>query len=237
MFFKSISVVVMMLASVFGQSIVIDSVDTLRAVEERYRLNPSQEDVALALVDVYLFGPKMYQNHDQAARILKDLVARENPEAIELLAGMHLNGRGVLPDEGEAFRLYTQGAFLGDGPSQFNLGILYMHKIKQTLKEYPSVQKLFILDDDRTLYTHIPNHQGLSTLSSHERHAYDVVRAYARLGYYVLQGAFLREKDLGTLAQDAASFRNRLCPFLTKTDIDALNERLVCREQTNRQMP
>ena len=82
-------------------------------------------DAMIALAEFYLFGPPPFQHHVSAYPILHELVERGNHEAMEILAGMYLNGRGVEQDGIKAIALYERGAVLGHGPCQFNAGALY----------------------------------------------------------------------------------------------------------------
>lgn len=81
-------------------------------------------DAMIDLCEFYLFGPEPFQNHGDAYRMLSTLVQEGDAEAMELLAGMYLNGRGVAQDGQKAFDLYERGAVLGHGACQFNAGAI-----------------------------------------------------------------------------------------------------------------
>lgn len=81
-------------------------------------------DAMIDLCEFYLFGPEPFQNHQEAYQMLSKLVQVGDAEAMELLAGMYLNGRGVDQDGKKAFELYERGAFLGHGACQFNAGAI-----------------------------------------------------------------------------------------------------------------
>lgn len=219
-----LSLFVGMTGVLFAEMPAIHSDETLAAAEQAYDHAPDQDDLALALVDVYLFGPTAHRNPEKAVTLLKGPVMRRHPEALELMAGLYVNGRGVEPDTGEAFRLYQMGADAGHGPCLFNVGILYM---KQALSEYAhceSLQTVFDLADNRVHFTHKqPTTEVLSRLTPEERQAYARVRAYARQAYMYLQRAFQARQDLESISDAAAEYRNRMCAFLTQDDIYAIN--------------
>lgn len=214
-------------------AVIIDSDATFKQAEYDYTHEPHDDDRALALVDVYLFGPKVHQDSDKALAILTKLVARQNCEGIELMAGMYLNGRGVASDEGTAFRFYHQGADLGHAPCQFNLGILYMQKAFRALASSDRVQSLFDISESRARLTHRPPPpHTLSLLSADDQQCYHCVRAYAAYAYTYLQHAFLARKDLESIADAAADHRNRLCAFLTQDEIYQINQKIFTHART-----
>lgn len=82
-------------------------------------------EACVRVAEIYLFGGKKIQDFEKAKRFLFRAVNASNMEAIEILAGMYLNGRGVPQDEAMSARLYERCAIAGSGPCEFNLGIVY----------------------------------------------------------------------------------------------------------------
>ncbi len=110
--------------AVFGsEGITIESEADLLKAEALAEAH--NQEAAVRVGEFYLFGPIHYQDHEKALYFLKKAMKFGNLEAIELIAGMYLNGRGVDQDEVMATRLYEIAASQGHGPSEFNLGIIY----------------------------------------------------------------------------------------------------------------
>ena len=101
----------------------IKDVQSLERVEELARNGDITACVRTA--EFYLFGPYNLQDTQKALVYLRKAYQRYNLEAIEIMAGVYLNGRGIDKDTKMAERLYLVGAQAGNGPCQFNLGILY----------------------------------------------------------------------------------------------------------------
>lgn len=129
---KKILIISCLLSTAFAEvpgdnDIDIQNIQDLHRVEDM-AMNGNDE-AAVRVGEFYLFGPEQYQDTDRALVFLKRAYNRNNLEAIEIMAGVYLNGNGVPPDPIRAERLYTVGAQRGHAPCQVNLGLMYKNGV------------------------------------------------------------------------------------------------------------
>ena len=78
------------------------------------------------LANMLTIGPKKYRDYARAIELLKMAMAKDDPEAFNMMGLCYHEGRGVPQDEAQAFRHYKLGYEKGAGPvSAYNLGRCY----------------------------------------------------------------------------------------------------------------
>lgn len=110
------------------ESIDIQNLQDLSRVEDMAMRG--NDEAAVRVGEFYLFGPEQYQDTDKALEFLRRAYHKYNMEAVEIMAGVYLNGRGVPPDPIRAERLYKVCAGRTHGPCQANLGLMYKNGVE-----------------------------------------------------------------------------------------------------------
>lgn len=78
------------------------------------------------LANMLTLGPKKCRDYSRAVELLKMAMAKDDPEAFNMMGLCYREGRGVPQDDAEAFRYYKLGYEKGAGPvSAYNLGRCY----------------------------------------------------------------------------------------------------------------
>ena len=78
------------------------------------------------LANMLTIGPKKYRDYDRAVELLKMAMAKDDPEAFNMMGLCYHEGRGVPQNDAQAFRYYKLGYEKGAGPvAAYNLGRCY----------------------------------------------------------------------------------------------------------------
>lgn len=110
------------------ESIDIQNLQDLSRVEDMAM--QGNDEAAIRVGEFYLFGPEQYQDTDKALEFLRRAYYKYNMEAVEIMAGVYLNGRGVPPDPIRAERLYKVCADRSYAPCEVNLGLMYKNGVE-----------------------------------------------------------------------------------------------------------
>ena len=94
-------------------------------------------------------GPKKYRDYTRAVEVLKMAMAKDDPEAFNMMGLCYHKGRGVPQDDAQAFRYYKLGYEKGTGPvAAYNLGRCYFFR-RGVIKNPAMAQKLFKEAEER----------------------------------------------------------------------------------------
>lgn len=95
------------------------------------------------LANMLTIGPKKYRDYSRAVELLKMAMAKDDPEAFNMMGLCYHEGRGVPQNDAQAFRYYKLVYEKGAGPvAAYNLGRCYYFG-RGVDKDLETAQELF----------------------------------------------------------------------------------------------